>query len=37
MIIRIGKSQLPWRRSIDTITDPNLNGERMYSAKKNSV
>jgi hypothetical protein len=27
-------NQLPWRRSIDPITDPNLNGERMYSAKK---
>jgi hypothetical protein len=28
------KFPLPWRRSIDPITDPNLNGERMYSAKK---
>jgi hypothetical protein len=34
LIIRIGKRQLPWRRSIDLITDSNLNGERMYSAKK---
>jgi hypothetical protein len=31
LTIRIGKKAIT---GIDPITDPNLNGERMYSAKK---